>query len=58
MRSLAAPLDFEGAQRAKEDLEALGGFSLRSYITTRGSGDRDVIASCLLGREAFFAFLP
>jgi len=56
MRSLAARLDFEGAQRAKEDLEALGGFSLRSYITTRGSGDRDVIASCLLGREAFFAF--
>lgn len=56
MRSLAARLDFEGAQRAKEDLEALGGFSLRSYITTRGSGDRDVIAACLLGREAFFAF--
>jgi excinuclease ABC subunit C len=56
MRSLAAQLDFEGAQRAKEDLEALGGFSLRSYITSRGSGDRDVIAACLLGHEAFFAF--
>ena len=56
MRSLAARLDFEGAQRVKDDLEALSGFSLGSYITTRGSGDRDVMASCLLGGEAFFAF--
>jgi excinuclease ABC subunit C len=56
MRSMAARLDFEGAQKIKEDLESLGGFSLRSYITTRGRGDRDVIAASLLGREAFFAF--
>jgi excinuclease ABC subunit C len=56
MRLLAAQLDFEGAQRVKEDLEALGGFSLRTYITTRGSGDRDVIAASLLGHEAFFAY--
>lgn len=55
MRALAARLDFEGAQRAKEDLEALAGFSLRSYITTRLRRDRDVIAASLLGREGYFA---
>ncbi len=57
MRALAACLDFEGAQKAKEDLEALGGFSLGSYITRRTRCDRDVIAASLLGREGFFIHL-
>ncbi len=55
MRALAARLDFEGAQRAKEDLDALAGFSLRSYISGRGRGERDVISASLLGRDGFFA---
>ncbi len=55
MRALAARLDFEGAQRAKEDLDALAAFSLRSYISGRGRLDRDVIAASLLGREGYYA---
>ena len=57
MRSLAEQLDFEGAQKIKEDLELIENFSLRSYITTRGRGDCDVLAARLLGREAFFILL-
>ena len=57
MRSLARRQDFEGAQKTKEDLELMDGFSLRSCISTRGRIDSDVIASCLLGREAFFVHL-
>lgn len=56
MRSLAARQDFEQAQRIKEDLELLERFSLRSYISSRGRGDCDVLAACLLGREAFFVY--
>ena len=56
MRSLAARQDFEQAQKIKEDLELLEHFSLRSYISSRGRGDCDVLAACLLGREAFFVF--
>lgn len=55
MAALAARLDFEGAQRAKEDLEALGGFSLRHFVAGRGRRDRDAIAASLLGREGYFA---
>ncbi len=54
MRALARQQDFEGAQKAKEDLELLAGFSLRSCVSLRSRIDNDVIASCLLGREAFF----
>jgi excinuclease ABC subunit C len=54
MRALAQRLDYEGAQKLKEDLELLDGFSLRSCISARSRIDSDVIASCLLGREAFF----
>lgn len=57
MRVLAARQDFEGAQKAKEDLEVLGGFSLRPYIVRRTRGDCDVIAASLLGREGFFVRL-
>jgi excinuclease ABC subunit C len=56
MRSLAARLDFEAAQKVKEDLELMEDFSLRSYISSRRRGDCDVLAACLLGREAFFVF--
>ena len=54
MRTLADHLDFERAQKIKEDLELMESFSLRSYITSRRRGDCDVLAACLLGREAFF----
>lgn len=54
MRALAARLDFEGAQRAKEDLEALDVFSLHSYVPRRTRRDRDAVAAALLGGEAFF----
>lgn len=57
MRLLAARQDFEKAQKAKEDLELMAGFSLRSCISSRPRIDSDVIASCLLGREAFFVHL-
>jgi len=54
MRRLAADLNFEQAQKIKEDLELMKNFSLRSYISTRSRGDFDVLAACVLGREAFF----
>ncbi len=54
MRRLAASLNFEEAQKIKEDLERMENFSLRAYISSRVHGDFDVLASCLLGREAFF----
>lgn len=54
MRRLAAGLDFERAQKIKEDLELMENFSLRSYISTRARGDFDVLAASVLGREAFF----
>jgi len=54
MRRLAADLNFEQAQKIKEDLELMENFSLRSCISTRSRGDFDVLAVCLLGREAFF----
>jgi excinuclease ABC subunit C len=57
MRALAQRQDFEAAQKAKEDLELLEGFSLRSCISTRRRRDSDVIAAALLGREAFFVHL-
>ncbi len=57
MRALAAKQDFEGAQKAKEDLELMAGFALRSCIRTRSRIDSDVVASCLLGREVFFVHL-
>lgn len=57
MRALAARQDFEGAQKAKDDLEALNGFSLRPYVARSTGGDRDVIAASLLGREGFFVCL-
>jgi excinuclease ABC subunit C len=55
MRRLAGELNFEQAQKIKEDLELMKNFSLRSYISTRSRGDFDVLAACVLGREAFFA---
>ncbi|MBN2345023.1 MAG: excinuclease ABC subunit UvrC [Candidatus Aminicenantes bacterium] len=55
MRSLAARLDFEGAQKAKEDLQLLDEISPRSCLGARGRGESDVLAACLVGREAFFA---
>jgi excinuclease ABC subunit C len=57
MRTLAEHLDFERAQKIKEDLELIENFSLRSYITSRGRGDCDVLAASLIGREAFFILL-
>lgn len=54
MRLLASELNFEGAQKIKEDLELMKNFSLRSYISTRSRGDFDVLAACVLGREVFF----
>ena len=54
MHRLAASLNFEQAQKFKEDLELMENFSLRSYISTRSHGDFDVLAVCVLGQEAFF----
>jgi len=56
MRRLAAGLDFEQAQKIKEDLKLMENFSLRSYISNRARGDFDVLAACVLGREAFFVY--
>ncbi len=54
MHRLAADLNFEQAQKIKEDLELMKNYSLRSYISTRSRGDFDVLAACVLGRDAFF----
>jgi excinuclease ABC subunit C len=56
MRRLAADLDFERAQKVKEDLALMENFSLRSIISTRSRRDYDVLAVSALGREAFVAF--
>ncbi len=56
MRRCAAAQDYEQAQKLKEDLELLDGFSLRSYISTRARLDWDVLVSSSLGHESFFAF--
>ncbi|HSQ36120.1 MAG TPA: excinuclease ABC subunit UvrC [Candidatus Binatia bacterium] len=56
MRRCSAAEDFEQAQKLKEDLELLEGFSLRSYISTRARLDWDILVSSSLGHESFFAY--
>ena len=52
----SAALDYEQAQKIKEDLELLESFSLRSYISTRARADWDILVCSSLGHESFFAF--
>lgn len=56
MRRCSAAQDYEQAQKLKEDLELLEGFSLRSFISTRARTDWDILVSSSLGHESFFAF--
>jgi len=56
MRRSSAALDFEQAQKIKQDLELMEKFSPRSYISTRARTDWDVLVSSSLGHESFFAF--
>ena len=56
MRRFSAALDFEQAQKIKQDLELMENFSLRSYISTRARSDWDILASSSLGHESYFAF--
>jgi excinuclease ABC subunit C len=56
MNGLASELNFEQAQKIKEDLELIRAFSLRSYISTRSRKDYDVLVVDILGHESFFAF--
>ncbi|MEI6614709.1 MAG: excinuclease ABC subunit UvrC, partial [Chrysiogenales bacterium] len=56
MRRFSAALDFEQAQKIKQDLELMDNFSLRSYISTRARMDWDILTSSSLGHESFFAF--
>jgi excinuclease ABC subunit C len=56
MRRYSAALDFEQAQKIKQDLELMDRFSPRSFISTRARMDWDVLVSSSLGHESFFAF--
>jgi excinuclease ABC subunit C len=56
MNRFSAALDFEQAQKIKQDLELMEQFSLRSYISTRARIDWDILACSSLGNESFFAF--
>ena len=56
MNRFSAALDFEQAQKIKQDLELMDKFSLRSYISTRARIDWDILTSSSLGNESFFAF--
>ena len=56
MHRFSEALDFEQAEKIKQDLELMDNFSLRSYISTRARLDWDILASCSLGNESFFAF--
>lgn len=56
MRRFSRQLDFERAQQVKDDLELMGRFSPRSYISTRERSDWDVLVGNSLGHESFFAF--
>jgi excinuclease ABC subunit C len=56
MGRFSAALDFEQAQKIKQDLELMDRFSPRSYISTRARTDWDVLVSSSLGHESFFAF--
>ena len=56
MRRFSAALNFEQAQKIKQDLELMENFSLRSYISTRARIDWDILTSSSLGNESFFAF--
>jgi len=56
MRRCSAALDYEQAQKIKEDLELLESFSLRSYISVRARADWDILVCSSLGHESFFAF--
>jgi excinuclease ABC subunit C len=56
MRHFSAALDFEQAQKIKQDLELMDKFSLHSYISTRARIDWDILTSSSLGNESFFAF--
>ena len=56
MRRFSEALDFEQAQKIKDDLELMEQFSPRSYISTRARVDWDVLVSSSLGHESFFAY--
>jgi excinuclease ABC subunit C len=56
MHRFSAALDFEQAQKIKQDLERIEKFSPRSYISTRARIDWDILASSSMGHESFFAF--
>jgi len=56
MRRYSKKLDFEHAQKIKQDLELMESFSPRSCISTRARVDWDILACSCLGEEAFFAY--
>ncbi|MCX6558757.1 MAG: excinuclease ABC subunit UvrC [Candidatus Aminicenantes bacterium] len=56
MSRYAEALDFEHAQKIKQDLELIESFSPRSCISTRARGDCDILVASSLGDEAFFAY--
>jgi excinuclease ABC subunit C len=56
MQRFSAALDFEQAQKIKQDLELMDRFSPRSYISTRARIDWDILTCSSLGHESFFAF--
>jgi excinuclease ABC subunit C len=56
MGRFSAALDFEQAQKIKQDLELMDKFSPRSYISTRARSDWDILACSSLGNEAFIAY--
>jgi excinuclease ABC subunit C len=56
MRRFSEALDFEQAQKVKQDLELIDKFSPRSFISTRERSDWDVLVASILGHESHFAF--
>lgn len=56
MRRYAAALDYEQAQKVKQDLDLIESFSPRSCISTRARGESDILVASSLGDEAFFAY--
>jgi excinuclease ABC subunit C len=56
MRRFSRELDFERAQQVKDDLDLMGRFSPRSYISTRERSEWDVLVCHCLGHDSFFAY--
>jgi excinuclease ABC subunit C len=56
MRGFSEALDFEQAQKIKQDLELIEKISPRSFISTRARSDWDALVCSSLNHESFFAF--